>query len=361
MSTINFGTRLTLAQAANLIAAVGHKNRIALLGEKGIGKSTIMNTLRERFGDAYEYGYIDCGRLELGDTAIPFPNRDLRVVEYFTNREFGLHTGKPVIIMLDEFAKATRSVQNMLHPLLEVTRPRLGDIPLPAGSIVFITSNLSDEGLGDQLLGHTLDRLTVVEVAKPNASQWAVWATDAGCHPALIACVDENPHVLASFRDPDFDQDNPFPYNPKRVQSGKHVSNRGLELTSNLLHVRDSLDEETFVAAVIGTVGEPMGRLLDEFVTYYDQLPTREAILNTPEQALVPRSGGAAVTLIHKLVAMSEKDNFSNIMKYVQRLEPEHQAVFCITMARAVSKRSFAMTNAAFTKWCMENQDIVAN
>lgn len=357
--SINFGTRLTLAQSANLIAAVGHRNRIALLGEKGIGKSTIMKSLKAKFGDAYEYAYIDCGRLELGDVAIPFPDKELRVVEYFTNREFGLHTGKPVIIMLDEFGKAPRSVQNMLHPLLEITRPRLGDKALPEGSIVFITSNLSDEGLGDQLAGHTMDRLTVVEVAKPNAEQWALWGVENNAHPALIACVTENPHVLASFRDPDADSDNPFIFNPRKVQS-KYVTPRGLELTSNLLWVREQLDEETFAASVIGTVGEPMGRLVDEFVAFHDQLPSRESILNSPESAKLPPSGGAAVTLIYKLVSMSEKDNFDTLMKYVNRMEPEHQAVFCISMARSESKRGFAMTNRSFTQWCMENQDLIA-
>lgn len=358
--TINFGTRLTLAQSANLIAAVGHKNRIALLGEKGIGKSTLMKTLRSKFGDAYEYAYIDCGRLELGDVAIPFPDRELRVVEYFTNREFGLHTGKPVVIMLDEFGKAPRSVQNMLHPLLEITRPRLGDKPLPEGSIVFITSNLSDEGLGDQLAGHTLDRLTVVEVAKPNAEQWCLWGASNDMHPALIACVSENPQVLASFRDPGFEDSNPFAFNPRKVQ-GKYVTPRGLELASNLLWVREEVDEETLTAGIIGTVGEPMGRLLDEFIAFHDQLPAREEILKTPKSARIPESGGAAVTLIYKLIHMLDKETINPIMEYVERMQPEYQAVFCISVAKVKEKASFAFTNRSFTDWCMKNQDLIAN
>ena len=50
--------------------------------------------------------------------------------------------------------------------------------------------------------------------------------------------------MLASFRDPDADSDNPFIFNPRKVQ-GKYVTPRGLELTSNLLWVREQLDEET--------------------------------------------------------------------------------------------------------------------
>ena len=165
MSNIDFSNRVSLQEAAQLIAAIGTTNTILLKGEKGIGKSAIMKMLPEYLGPEYEYAYFDMGNKSEGDTAIPFPDKERKVMEFFINTSLKLHTGKPVVIMLDEFGKASRSIQNMMHTLLEVDNKRIQDTYLTKGSIVIISTNLSEEGLGDTLLDHTVDRLTVVEVA----------------------------------------------------------------------------------------------------------------------------------------------------------------------------------------------------
>ncbi|MGL5173747.1 MAG: hypothetical protein ACRC75_07825, partial [Olsenella sp.] len=101
MSTVDFTNRLSLREAAELIAAIGTTNTILLKGEKGIGKSSIMKMLPEYLGPEYEYAYFDMGNKSEGDTAIPFPDRERKVMEFFINTALKLHTGKPVVIMLD--------------------------------------------------------------------------------------------------------------------------------------------------------------------------------------------------------------------------------------------------------------------
>ena len=76
MSIINFGSRISLREAAELIAAVGETNTILLKGEKGVGKSSIMEMLPECLGAGYEYAYFVMGNKSEGDTAIPFPDRE---------------------------------------------------------------------------------------------------------------------------------------------------------------------------------------------------------------------------------------------------------------------------------------------
>ena len=53
MSTVDFTNRLSLREAAELIAAIGTTNTILLKGEKGIGKSSIyrIDTFITRHGD----------------------------------------------------------------------------------------------------------------------------------------------------------------------------------------------------------------------------------------------------------------------------------------------------------------------
>jgi hypothetical protein len=358
MTTINFGSRVSLREAAELIAAIGTTNRILLRGEKGIGKSSIMKMLPELLGPGYEYAYFDMGNKSEGDTAIPYPDKERKVMEFFVNAGLKLHLGRPVVIMLDEFGKAPRSIQNMMHPLLEISNPRLGDMPLPEGSIVFLTSNLTEEGVGDMFLDHTIDRLTVVEVRKADAQGWLPWAAENNIHPALMAWVDQTPTVLASFRDSDFDSDNPYVYNPKRVQ-GKFITPRSLELGSNIIWKRDKVSANALACALIGTVGEAGARDLESYIAFQDEIPTREAILKAPDSAAIPNSVGATITLLFNLERAVTSETITPIMTYVTRLDTEHQAVFCTTLARSKSKQPIAFTNKAFTNWARENQDIL--
>jgi hypothetical protein len=358
MGIINFGSRISLKEAAKLIAAIGDTNRVLLVGEKGVGKSSIMDILPEYLGSGYEYAYFDMGNKSEGDTAIPYPDKERKVMEFFVNAALKVHLGKPVVIMLDEFGKAPRSIQNMMHPLLEVRNPRIGDIPLPEGSIVFLTSNLSEEGVGDTFLEHTLDRLTRVEVAKPTPEEWLLWGAENNIHPALLAWVNQTPTVLASFRDADFDNDNPYVYNPKRVQ-GKFATPRSLQLASYIMGKRERFSDDTLLAALIGTVGEAAARDLQSYLAFNDQLPSRELILTSPSTAPIPESVGAIITLLFNLERVVDKDTIDPIMTYVNRMDAEHQAMFCITLARSPSKQTIAFRNKSFTTWAQTNQDIL--
>jgi MoxR-like ATPase len=144
---------VTLKQAAQLMANCP-ENRFFLKGEPGIGKSSVIEMLEEITG--YQGCYIDCANLELGDAACPMPNKETKTLEYYINSRFGIQDGKPVIIMLDEFTKASDPVKNTLHPMLEIRNPRLGNLPIPKGSIVFMTGNHDSDGVGDSLKAHRM-------------------------------------------------------------------------------------------------------------------------------------------------------------------------------------------------------------
>lgn len=358
MTSINFGSRVSLKEAAQLIAAVGTTNNILLRGPKGIGKSSILPMMREYLGDDYEYAYFDMTSKAEGDVAIPFPDKEAGVMQFFTNEALKLHTGKPVVIMLDELAKAPRSIQNMVLPMLENPR-RVADKRLPDGTMVISTNNLSEEGLGDTFMAHTLNRMTVLEVRQPSVEEWLVWGAGSGIHPVVLAWVNQTPTALASFRDDDFDASNPYVDNPKRVQVGQVVTPRSLEKASHIVWQREKFSENTLLAALIGTIGEPAARDMQHYIAFQDELPSRELILKAPDTAPVPTSVGAIITLLFNLERAVDADTMTPIMKYVSRMEAEHQAVFCTALARNKVKQTIAFRNSAFTKWAAENADIL--
>lgn len=354
---MSFGTTVSITEAVSLITNCLN-NRFFLRGEPGIGKSSIMGALEHHFGDTYAYAYFDCAQADLGDIAMPSINRDQRVTEYFPNATLQLQTGKPVVIMLDEFTKAPQPVQNMLHPLLESRKPRLGNVALPAGSIVFMAGNMAGEGLGDNIKAHTLNRVTTVTVRKPDADQWLAWAVTNGIDPVVMAWVNQFPHAMASYMDGDQDN-NPYIFNPKRVQ-GSFVSGRSLQLVSNdLITQRDKLTANALLASMIGTIGESAARDMHAFVEYQDQLPTWDEVIKDPANAKLPESPGACAVMVFGAIAKIERTSITSFMEYVERMKPEWQAVFAVNLSKNPDKKQIGFTSAKFRDWALANVDIL--
>jgi len=355
MAEINFGKTVSLAEAEDLIINVP-ENRFHLRGEPGIGKSSMLKRIGERTG--LPVAYIDVPNMDLGDIAMPVVDHTTKTTKYYPNSRFLLEQGKPVAIMLDEFSKGAKPVKDMLHPLLEVVNPRLGDVPVPTGSIIFSTGNLSSDGVGDNMAAHTRARLTCVTVRKPSAEQWIEWAIAKGTiAPEIIAYANRFPHILASYLDGGAG-DNPYIYNPRSQQDG-YICPRTLELASNIVRQRAALSTDATIAALSGVIGEAGARDMQAFIAYADQLPSKEAIKANPQTAMVPTMPGACAVTVFGLIASAERDNMTAYMEYLERFDAEWQATFAINIAKTKSKQAIAFSNQTFAKWVAKNQDLL--
>lgn len=112
MSVLNFGHTVSLQDFAKSIGIVGKDVTVIGQGEPGIGKSSMLKVLAQQYPD-YEIAYIDCTLLDLGDFALPYTEvaGDMKVTKFAPNARFKMHTGKPVIVMLDEIGKAMKAVK----------------------------------------------------------------------------------------------------------------------------------------------------------------------------------------------------------------------------------------------------------
>ena len=354
MAEINFGKTVTLKQAVNLIVT-NPETRFMLRGEPGIGKSSMLEQIAERLG--YDHAYIDVPNMDLGDVAMPVIDHETRTTKYYPNARFKIHNGKPLVMMFDEFSKGADPVKNMLHPCLEKKNPRLGDVSLDNRTVVFLTGNLSTDGVGDMLKAHTRNRIVEITVAKPTSEEWINWAIEKDVSPEVIAWVNRFPQVLASYTDGG-QGDNPYIFNPRKTQNA-FVSPRSLETASNIVKTRKDNDPDAVIAALTGAIGESGARDMQAYIEFADQLPTWEATIRDPKNTPVPTSSGACAIVVFGAIARIDKVTITPFMEYLKRFDAEWQAVFAINLSKTQSKQSIAFSCKAFSEWVALNQDLL--
>lgn len=315
--------------------------------------------------------YVDCQLLDLGDFALPFvvDENAMKVTRFAPNARFGFQLDKPVIIMLDEVGKAMRTVKNVLLTLM--LEHRIGDVILPEGSIVFGTTNLTSDGVGDSLEAHVRNRVSFVKVTKPHAGfnadgtidddSWGRWALNNDIDPAILGWVREYPHALASYTEGESQKDNPYIYHPTHAGQVAYVTPRSLEKASHIAKQRDVLGDEVTLASLAGCVGESAARDMEAFFRVVDSLPTWASIIADPDTAKVPDDIAAKHLLVLRAMSRIDKVTLDPWMEYLHRLDTELQAMFCIgTASSGSSKQAIVVRSKKFIKWATANEWIVA-
>lgn len=344
---------VTLSQAATLIRNIGSTNTLLLRGQPGIGKSSILSDLKRELPD-YQVCYIDVANLDLGDLGMPVIDRDTMTTSYAPNVRFGVGRGQnqPVVLMLDELGKASRPVLNMLLPV--ILEHRIGDVELPTGSIVFGTTNLDTDGVGDNIPAHAFNRMTVVNVANPTSSEWLDWASNNGVSPEVMAFAKQYPQVFDCYTDLDKKDKNPYIFNPLTGNTRAFCSPRSLAKASNIVAQRDALGT-ALLPALAGTVGEAAARDMEALVNLADQLPSFDSILKDPKKAKLPSGAGAMFIMAFMLAGRMDESNITPIMAYADRMGAESfeaHALFITSVASNKTKVSMACRSRDFTSAC---------
>jgi energy-coupling factor transporter ATP-binding protein EcfA2 len=351
---------LSLDQIATAIKTGGNKRTILIQGHMGTGKSSLLNALAAELPDHIPC-YFDCTTKDLGDITIPnIAKMDdgTGYVTYLTNEELGAHNHKPVLIDVDEYGKANPAVKNALLRLL--LERKIGSYTLHPDSIIFATTNLGAEGVGDLLPPHARNRMTVITARKPNNIEWIEWGINNGIDHTLLGWAKDNPQLFASFEDVKDPEENPYIYHP-RDQRAAFVTPRSLEAASDWLKSREAYDDQTLTSLLMGTIGDRGAMDLMAFVKLADQLPSLESIKQEPNNAKVPDSAAAICMVIYRALATIDKDWINAWMDYMQRLDKEAQGMFANGVrAPKYSKQSMVMTNKKFTDWAMANNYMFA-
>ena len=336
-------------------------NTMLVEGHMGSGKTTLLKMLGEK--TKYPTFYVDCTTLDLGDIMIPKINRleGEDFVSYAINEAFGLHfKDTPIAVMCDEYGKANNSVKlGLTRFLLE---RMLGNYKLHPKSLLFATTNLSAEGVGDMLQAHQCDRITVAEMRKPTSEEWITWGINNDVDHNVLGFAKDFTNIFDDFRDVKNPDDNPYIFHPQAVGRSKFVTARGLEKASNWLKVRDKLSDNSLMSNLIGTIGERGALDLMSFVKLADQMPTRQDILDDPKTAKIPDSASAVCMVVFRSLSTMDKDFINPWMTYLDRLDAEAQGMFANGVRDGkYGKQSLVMTNKKFTEWAMKNNHMFAS
>lgn len=359
---------LNFNQAIDAVLAIGATNSILLRGAPGMGKTSAFKEAARRLPD-YRFGYVDCATLETGDLALPYIDRDRMVSSFAPNVRFGVEPGssQPVLILLDEISKSANGVLNMLLPL--VTEHRLGNVYLPTGSIVCMTGNLATDGVGDKFPAHAYNRVTEVDFRNPLASEWLLYAANAGVAPAVMAFVRDNPNVFARYDEVLRNHPNakpewlrseyPYIFFPTLGQTKAFCSARSLERASHIVHAREALGE-ALLPLLAGTVGEAAARMIEAAVALDDRMPSTQAILAAPESTALPADGPMYYMMATRLGQQASEKTIERINTYVLRWQSNEAKSLYTTMVAgnpvkvpwAMRTTNFNILTAAAGKFC---------
>ena len=342
---------LSFSQTVNLIATIGHKRTVIVEGENGIGKTALFHALKrmDKFANHIAVKPIDCTQLSDGSVWMPDLDRDAGVSRELPNErfgvsktnQFGVNGSTPVLIALDEIAKAPNFIKNVLAPI--VYERRVGNYHMPEGSVVFCATNLGVEGLGDSIQAHLRNRLVFVQMRKPTADEWVQWAVDAGVYSSVVAFVKMTPSVLDSFLDYEkggkyegrqLDKDNGMIFNP-RSTAKSYATPRSLVAASDVLSEGlDVLDDHTIEHTLCGTVGEPTARAMMSFIRFGREITSLDRILHDPDNAPISDNPTVQLVQVLKIVSdVSTREDAEKATTYVMRMRPELQSIFTNSVA----------------------------
>jgi hypothetical protein len=355
---------LSHKQVTSLIKAVGATRTVLIEGEAGVGKTAIAHEFKHdaHFTNHVIVDPIDCTQLSDGSVWMPDIDREEGVSRELPNERFGVHRANqkgvngsvPVVVCLDEIAKARQFIKDVLAPI--VYERRIGQYHMPEGSVVFGCTNLSTEGLGDSMQAHLRNRLIIVQMRKPTQKEWVQdFAIPRKLSPELIAATEMFPQIFDSFMDyqpggkldgKPLTKHNPWIANPADAGQEQVVTPRSLHGASDIIMLAKKagdVDDQTLQAALDGTVGEAFGAELTSFIRFGRDIPSFERVVADPSGTPLPKSPVANIVQVFQFCTQTNNmEQAAQVTEYVQRMPNEMQSLFINSIANSQAIGIFA-------------------
>ena len=302
-----------------------------LWGPPGIGKSQLMRSTNHT-------AFIDL-RLVLLDAVDlrGLPARDGDKMRWLPVGELPHEPTERGILFLDEINAAEDDVMQAALGL--VLDRRLGDYEVPEGWRIMAAGNRAEDRTGARDLPSALaNRFLHIDMTA-NLDDWVDWASTSGQMPhELVSFLRFKTDLIHSFS-PDHRR-NPTPRMWETV--GQIINDPGIEGRAE-------------IGLIAAAVGEGPAQDLVSFLNIARSLPNVDEILVDPMAQSVPSEPAVIFATIGAICHRVQRETAANFITYVNRFSSEYTAMAVKT---AVTMKEDLYSTAAFTQWCLDNQEI---
>lgn len=298
-------------QAKNILQVNLKANNVCMLtGSPAMGKSSIIRQL----ADENNLHLIDLRLTQLQPydlNGLISPNKDTGKFDYLPYDEFILDfdtvpNGKDgVLLFLDEFNSADKYTAAAAYKLL--LDRMVGKYQLHPNTRIICAGNKLTDGAITHKLGTAIQSRVIHMELELDIKEWLDWLDSQNWNPLIHPFLSFRPELINNF-DP-------------KTEVVTYASPRTWEFLSNQLNAGLlSLNQDDYIPAIIGTVGEQAGQEFISFLSVFSKLPTIQEIEANPTQATMPDEIGAKWALGIHLANEINPTNETAVVEYMERM-----------------------------------------
>ncbi len=317
--------------AATLALLVEARQPTILWGAPGCAKSA----LAQQTAAGAARRYVDVRALLLDPVdlrGIPWRDEDGRT--RWAPPAFLPPAGDPGrwLVNLEELPSAVPMVQAALYQL--VLDRKVGEYELPEGASLIACGNReSDRGVVHRMPTPLASRFVHLEI-RVDVEDWLAWGAANGIAPEVLFYIQMRPDLLHVF-DP-------------QAKEKAFCCPRTWEIVSNVVNQRGNLDPAVERALFRGTVGEAAAVEFSAFLKVWRELPHPRAVIDDPENAIVPDNASALIAVCGALYRMADDITLGSIVTYAQRLRRE---VGEFLVGSCIRRDPDLQSSPAFIRW----------
>lgn len=312
-----------------------NKRSVRLVGAPGVGKTSLVKDFAKRVDARYQHLHgptkqvEDFGVLNLMTDDIKF---DYKMPEWWpTDPE------EPVVICIDDGSQMGADLQKV-EANIKQERELHGHILHDSVMLVSTGNRVEDRAGVVRQLSHSANRETQIHV-DVSLQDWSRWAMDNNIPVELTSFMQFRPNLLH-----DFSPDRALNATPRSWVDG---------VAPYIGKCPGGTEYEVFA----GAVGEGPGGEFTSFLQIWRDLPNPDAVILNPDGYDVPTEPATKYALVGALAEKTSSSNFDRVITAMSRIPGKEFGVLGVTLA---TRRDPTLTTTnAFTKWAVENQDVL--
>lgn len=333
--------QVKISQATEMVTSFIKAGIVPMVhGSPGIGKSQIV----QQIADEHELQLIDLRLSQCDPTDLAgFPQIDAarQKAGYLPMDTFPLEGEAPSagykgwLLFFDEANSAPKAVQAAAYKVL--LDRKIGQRKLHKHCALVAAGNLESDGaIVEEMSTALQSRMAHIEL-QVDSEEWVAWAQSNGVDHKITDYIKFKPGQLYTFRPDHTDKTYACP--------------RTWEFANRVMKVTDDKSKNR-LPMLAGTLSEGVAREFTTFCKIYDDLPKPAQIIANPEGIKVPQEPSILFALTGTVAHNATPENFSLLIKFIQRLPVEFQVV---TMRETIRRNKSMMSHASVQKWVTES------